>query len=48
MFGSQLGSEEERGELLNLRTTAQVEKRFRTIFQREMTREERHALLQSR
>jgi hypothetical protein len=43
MFGSQLDSEEEGDELVNLRTTAQVEERFRPIFKREIMREERHA-----
>jgi PleD family two-component response regulator len=43
MLGSQLDSEEQRDELVNLHTTEQIEERFRRVFKREMTREERYA-----
>jgi hypothetical protein len=37
----ELDSEEERNELVNQHATEQIEERFRKVFQREMTREER-------
>jgi hypothetical protein len=40
MSGSEL---EDDAELGNLHTTAQIEERFRKVFKREMTPEERHA-----
>jgi hypothetical protein len=43
MSGSELDDEAELSQLVNLHTTAQIQERFRKVFKREMTPEERHA-----
>ena len=42
MSGSELDDDADRTRM-NLHTTAQIEERFRKVFKREMTREERRA-----
>jgi hypothetical protein len=41
MSGFELEDDTERANLVNLHTTAQIEERFRKVFKREMTPEER-------
>jgi hypothetical protein len=43
MSGSELEDDAELAKLVDLHTTAQIEERFRKVFKREMTPEERHA-----
>jgi hypothetical protein len=43
MSGAELEDDAERTRLVNLHTTAQIEERFRKVFKREMTHEERRA-----
>ena len=43
MSGSELEDDADLAKLVDLHTTAQIEERFRKVFKRGMTPEERHA-----